>query len=489
MRLSLTHRFMLLFAGLCVLLVISIASISRYRFNSELKDYVHRRELANLQILSEDLAEYYQASGGWRFIPNDQHEWHRLVLASLLNEVSHERNAHNRPTPAPKNERVYIEKKRHKWHKRREELQQLLPRLQLVDANRDWLAGVQKYERVHLLTQTVTVNGAVVGMLRLEAPKIFKDGLEERFARAHLMSMVWIVGVAIVLALIAAWLMARNLSRPVLQLAKNVSSMRNGEFDVRSHIHRQDEIGQLAKDIDALAETLAANENFRRNAMADVSHELRTPIALLRTRVEAMQDGIVKTDASSLEALHANILRLTHLVDDLHQMAIADAGGLKLVLRPTDLRLLTHQLLDDWRDECEKAELKMRVVSEDTATDANFIVEADAERVRQILSNVIRNSIRYTDAGGEMQIRLLTNADAVVVCVEDSAPGVPKDVQSFLFDRFFRVEKSRSRASGGSGLGLSVVKTLMDAHKGRIEVGDSALGGLRLCLHFPYAQS
>ena len=489
MHLSLTHRFMLLFAGLCVLLVVSIASISRYSFNNALKDYVHRRELANLQILSEDLAEYYQASGGWQFIPQDPHEWNRLVLASLLNEEAHERSAQDRTNNSHVDEREHREKKRYKWHKRREELRQLLPRLQLVDAKRQWLAGVQKYERVHLLTQTVSVNGNVVGTLKLEAPKIFRDGLEERFAHAHLMSMVWIVGVAIVLALIAAWLMARNLSRPILHLAKNVSSMRNGEFDVRSHIHRQDEIGQLAKDIDALAETLAANENFRRNAMADVSHELRTPIALLRTRVEAMQDGIVKTDANSLEALHANILRLTHLVDDLHQMAIADAGGLKLVLRPTDLHALTHQLLDDWRDECEKAELKIRVVREDAATNANFIVEADAERVRQILSNVIRNSLRYTDAGGEVQISLMTNIDSVIVCVEDSAPGVPKDVQSFLFDRFFRVEKSRSRASGGSGLGLSVVKTLMDAHKGRIEVSDSALGGLRLCLYFPYAQN
>lgn len=476
MKLNLTQRLIVLFSVFSVLLVLTIASVVRYSFNKELTEHIHRRELANLQTLADDLADRYAAQGNWQFLPRSPESWHRFVLNSVLEH----RNLLPEQAGSPEELKQLRHKLRHQIAKRRQDVHHLMPRLQLVDQDRQRLVGVILPREASLLEQPITIDERTVGYLLLAEPPGVRDELEQRFQQAHFEMLLITSSAALIISFLIAYWLARNLTKPIHQLASTVAHLREGDYLSRSQIQRSDELGQLATDIDQLAETLARNEQFRRNAMADISHELRTPLSLLRSRIEAMQDGVVAMDDSSLEALHRSALRLTHLVDDLHQMALADAGGLKLQYRDVDAVALTQTVVREYEAEMKRRDLELNIDAPDS-----LMIDADQQRFRQVIDNLISNSIRYTDPNGRITIRLRSEGSQLLWCIEDSEPGVAEADITQLFERFFRVEKSRSRDSGGSGLGLAVVKALVQAHRGSVEAAHSSLGGLQVCLRLP----
>ena len=258
-----------------------------------------------------------------------------------------------------------------------------------------------------------------------------------------------------------------------------------GAFSTRIDTGRRDELGDLVRDFNTLAASLETAEQARRLWVADTSHELRTPLAVLRAQIEALQDGIHQASAQSLGRLHDEVLRMTRLVDDLHELARADshALGLRLELvRPQDIlaevvsRLEPRGAARGLRVECESAE----------GTGAAAL--ADPDRLRQVFGNLMENAIRYTDPGGTIRVREGRAPGTVLLVVEDSAPGVPDSKLPRLFERFFRVDSSRSRGSGGSGLGLAICRAIVEAHDGTISAAASPLGGLAVTVALPTAQ-
>lgn len=240
----------------------------------------------------------------------------------------------------------------------------------------------------------------------------------------------------------------------------------------------RDEIADLAKDVNQLARTLAANESARQRWTADIAHELRTPLAILQAELEAISDGVRKPTNEAIESLLSESRHLRDLVNDLHQLSMADAGALDYRMSPLDLTEQIYAAESRFGERMSRAQLTLNI----RVPASPVMMQGDATRVTQLIDNLLENSARYTDQGGRVEVALTADGD---LTIEDSAPSVSGDQYDQLFDRFYRVEGSRRRSEGGSGLGLAICKKIVEAHNGDITATPSALGGLRVEVSFP----
>src|SRR6185503_18883580 len=278
---------------------------------------------------------------------------------------------------------------------------------------------------------------------------------DSAFQQQQLQAAWSIAAFAVVLAAALAYFLARIFIRPVKRIAEATHRLAAGAYDTRVAVASRDELGRLGGDFNRLAETLERNEALRRRFMADVSHELRTPLAVLSAELEALEDGVRPLSNDSLASLRAEVAALSKLVDDLNQLALADVGALAYRKETLDVAPLVQQAVESYRDRVAERGLRL-----ETELDGGGRVFADADRLQQMFRNLLENAARYTDPGGKVRVSLRNGGGRVAIDVEDTAPGVPADALPHLFERFYRVDASRSRAHGGAGLGLSICRSI-----------------------------
>jgi two-component system sensor histidine kinase BaeS len=247
---------------------------------------------------------------------------------------------------------------------------------------------------------------------------------------------------------------------------------------VRGH----DELARLAGDFNHLAEALAAAQRGRQQWIADIAHELRTPLTTLRAELEAVQDGVRPLSQDSIAAVAQEVHRLTRLVEDLRLLSLSDLGALTYRKERVDLAEELAEQLAGSRAAIDDAGL---VVTQEL--DRGVMVEADADRLAQVFSNLLQNTLRYSTAPARLAIRVTTDGREALIDWEDSGPGVTDEELGRLTERLFRVDASRSSSSGGSGLGLAIVQAIVSGHGGRMQPGHSTLGGLHWRIWLPLA--
>lgn len=303
---------------------------------------------------------------------------------------------------------------------------------------------------------TVTISPASGELL---APE--EQELRESLDRLHLVSG----GIAIAVAVAIAFLLAQTLTRPLRRLRQTAERMERGEVTARVGTDGPAELVSLGRALNRLAETLEHEEEIRKANAADLAHELRTPVNALLSRIEAAQDGVLR-GPENLEAMHAEALRLTRLLDDLARLADAERPGLLLDKRPVDLGAVAARVAESFRPRFDGVELLVET--------APVVVAGDEGRLEQVVTNLVANAWRYTTSG-EVRVRVAREGDDAVLEVSDTGVGIPPDDLRHIFTRFWRGDRSRSRATGGAGIGLAIVRELVRAHDGRIDV-DSAPG-------------
>ena len=321
---------------------------------------------------------------------------------------------------------------------------------------------------------------AYLGMPPLRKPA---DARDVRYARRQARILFGGGAFALVLSLLAAAWVARRLSRPITQIGAGARALAEGQFATRLAPLGRDEIGQLADDFNLLARTLEDNEAARRRWFADVSHELRMPLAIMRGELEAASDGIRRTDAALVDSLSQETARLTHLVDDLYQLASADIGALDYEFTRASLGALLTESISHFAHRWQQAGLKYEYDIE-----ASLCAQLDARRILQLLENLFQNCCRYTDAPGRVPITARRDGAQALLTIADSGPGVADDELVLLFEPLHRAERSRSRASGGAGLGLAICRRIVLAHGGHIEARPALLGGLAIQIRLPLVQ-
>jgi signal transduction histidine kinase len=319
--------------------------------------------------------------------------------------------------------------------------------------------------------------GRRLGRLRLEVPQA-QLRAEERDLTRRVMGLDLVAAaLAVAGALLAVPLLASTVVRPIRRLHDAADRLRDG---TRVPEDGPREIADLARRLNALSDGLAQEEVARRVMAADVAHELRTPLNNLLLRIEAAQDDVLDDHRGNLEAMHAEGRRLDALIEDVEALAEAERPGVLSERRPVDMAAVARERVTGHAAAFREARIELRAELSDGA-----VVDGDPARLAQVLDNLIINALRYTDPGGEVTVAVGGDGDGVIVSVRDTGIGIAAGDLPHVFERFWRADRSRSRATGGSGVGLAVVQRLVAAHGGDIEVRSEPGRGTSFHIRLP----
>lgn len=453
---GITFKLFLTLFATCIVVTLALGAAIRYSFDAGFRSYIQQREERKREELTQALTTAYAHHGDWDFLRSNNSLWLRLQRASSRNQMPHQERGAMPPPPMPPLALILLDENR-----------------QLVAGERVPSSGTPLYP--------IRLQDSTIGWLAVEPPDHTPDAPDNRFQREQTRTAWTILGLSLLLAAVVSMLLARSFLAPVQRIARATHRLAAGDYAIRIEQTSRDELGQLALDFNRLAQALEKNEHLRRQMMADLSHEIRTPLAILRGELEALQDGVRQLTPATIASMHAEVTMLNKLIDDLHEFSLADLGALSYRMHPVDLAGLADTALSFFGERLASAGLRAEL----QAPPGLPAIEGDTQRLTQLLNNLLENSVRYTDAGGLVRIRLDRVEQEIHLIVEDSAPGVPEEALPRLFERLYRVESSRNRSRGGAGLGLALCERIVQAHHGRLSASASELGGLRITAIFP----
>ncbi|WP_244797720.1 ATP-binding protein [Caballeronia grimmiae] len=525
LRLGIAWKIFFLVLVACLVTALTMAYAVRVSFENGFLHYVRERDSGRMSALLTRVSNEYIAHGNWDFLRDNNEAWLALLddaqeqflkreiddarsntaaswrifpgsgsVARILGPLGQPRDGPHwgmhAPSPRPGSlsyarpssdalpqEPVDGEARRRAPPRLRER-----PPSALFDADRSLIVSTGDLRPPDAPATPIRVREQIVGWLAAEGPTPLTDAADIAFQAQQVRATWQICGVAVVLAAAVAIVLARFVLLPIRRLMAATNQLTTGDFSIRVPEKNRDELDRLAADFNSLADSLQNAERCRREFIADVSHELRTPLAVLRGELEAIEDGVHVFDAASLASLQAEVGMLNKLIEDLYDLSLSDVGKLSYRRAPARVHALVRTSVEGMRQSILAKGLAIDVECDGGLADAD--VDIDAARFVQLLKNLLQNSLRYTDCGGRIHVSLTGSPREWSVNVQDSAPGVPPSVLPHLFDRFYRVDESRSRQSGGAGLGLSLCRAIVTAHGGRIEAAQSSYGGISITAYF-----
>lgn len=446
---SITLRLVLAFLAVSLISTLLVVLFTRWRSGEEFRSFLLDQ---NRPGIVTALSKYYEVHGSWQGITDTQ-----FFVQS--------------PSPRPERGKSPFT---------------------LVDNSGHIIIAGQGYDRggttsPSVLSKGITihVNGKPVGTLLINRNR-FPVGAPgsnflDRFNRQIFLSGL----IALALALLLAVFLSRTLTRPIRELTAATQVTAKGELPQQVPVRSRDELGQLAKSFNRMSTDLAQSLDLRRQMTADIAHELRTPISIILGHAEAVHDGVLPASPDTFEIIREEAGRLEHLVEDLRTLSMADAGELKLTLRLYPPEKILNDIQKVYSHQAQQKEISLRA----EVTDRLPEIEIDPERIREVFNNIIENALRYTPEGGSITLSAKMDQDAVDMRVQDTGPGVPPEELEAIFERFHRIEASRSRDAGGSGLGFAIAKSIVEKHDGQIWAESKPGEGLTVVIQLPVHKS
>lgn len=399
----------------------------------EFASFSRQRRMEEAQALAPLLAEYYAQRGSWEGVE------------SLLQR---ERPGRGKGPP---------------WGDPRQSFL-------LVDSQGQVLVGKDRSEISHDVIESVGVpiivkNTRVAWLVPATGVHRFSV-LEEEFLSSvrHALGLASLIAAGA--ALVLGGLFLRGVLAPVRYLHEAAQHVAQGDFRHRVPVTTRDELGQLAKSFNTMAERLEKSERLRRQIIADIAHELRTPLTVIQGDLQAILDGVYEPSPEVIASIHEESLLLARLVSDLRELSLAEAGELRLEKSITDLREVIQHVVTVMDPALRAKNIALALELPQNPV----FVEIDTQRIEQVLLNLLTNAERYTPPGGQIRVMLTMRDSNAIVHVSDTGPGIAPEDLPYVFERFWRADKSRSRATGGSGLGLAIAKQFVEAHGGQIWV-------------------
>ena len=466
MRITIGTRIFLALTLVSFVILTLNAAVTRWNFERSFLDYVAQQEASTVSDAASDLADLYRIEGGWASLRGNPRRWNDLLRPDGQRSPPERRPGPEQRSAGPPPPDPF----------------ELGRRISLVDADGEVIIG-PTVNRGTDRSVPILVDGQTVGYVTIAPRRQLSNPADQNFAREQERSIYLIAAVALLFAALISAILAQQLTRPIRALASGARAIIAGRYDTRIPTVHGDELGDLAGDFNQLAETLEKNRLSRQRWVADIAHELRTPLAILRGELDAIEDGVRSFDATTRKSLQAEVARLTKLVGDLHDLSAYDNGVLEYQSEHVDIGALLGAVLENAENRLRDAGIKLTRQLPNEAVN----VLADATRLEQLFANLLENTVRYTDSPGSLHVTCTVDSKMVDLQFSDSAPGVPNRSLGQLFDRLFRVSTSRSRDSGGSGLGLSICKAIVDAHGGTIQAMNSDAGGLLIRVRLPLA--
>lgn len=291
-----------------------------------------------------------------------------------------------------------------------------------------------------------------------------------------------LVGVfSLILSLIFGSIMAKRLASPISRAITTARMISKGYFEDRIMENSSTkEISELTETINDLAETLGKQETLRKRMTEDVAHELRTPLATLQSHMEAMIDGIWKPEPERLKSCHDEIIRISRMVGDLEKLAKFESENLILNKTTFDVSELIKNIIKNFESGFLNKDIEVSFIGNEE------LIYADKDKISQIIVNLLSNAQKYTPQGGSVTAEVKGNDDSVEIIIRDNGKGIPSEDLPYIFERFYRADKSRNRLTGGAGIGLTITKAIVDAHKGKIQVKSKLDEGTEFIINIPY---
>jgi signal transduction histidine kinase len=328
----------------------------------------------------------------------------------------------------------------------------------------------------------IEVDNVIVGWLVIDSPiRSAQPGSPEAdFIKRVSQAVIFSALGATVLALLLGVLLARTLTRPLRELTEATQVVAQGELGHQVTVHTDDELGALAASFNQMSAGLAQASDQRRQMTADIAHELRTPLSVLLGYTEALQDEKLKGSVETFKVMHGEARQLSHLVDDLRTLALADAGELPLTFQEVDPHALLERTAAAYRAQAQEKMIELRVASSGSLP----TIEGDPERLIQVLGNLVTNALRHTPAGGEILLSAEARPGSVRLQIRDTGTGIKPEDLPFIFQRFYRGDESRMQ-NGESGLGLAIAKSIVEIHGGTITVESEPGAGAAFSISLP----
>ncbi|MEN4041996.1 MAG: ATP-binding protein [Anaerolineaceae bacterium] len=410
-------------------------------------------------LMEETLVEYYQVNGSWDNINEDWWQIQRMM--------------------APGSGRMNMHMQGMGWQRRL---------FGLADVNGVVLVAVDRYaagsqlSNARLRSDTpIVVGGERVGTLltarRNPALEPAEQLFLQRTTRAAALAALGAMGVALVMS----FFLARTLTRPLRDLTGAAQKIARGQHAQQVDIRSQDEIGQLAAAFNSMSREVARENQLRRQMTADIAHDLRTPLTVVGGYLEAMRDGVLEATPDRLELIYSEIERLQKLVGDLRMLSQADAGELPLYPQMLDPAALLGRAAELFEHHAGQKDVLIRCEAPENLPP----IQVDADRMMQVLDNLLINALRYTSPGGEIVLSAKVQDSAVQLVVRDTGAGIPAEKLPHIFNRFYRADSSRHAEMGESGLGLAIVRALVEAQGGRVWAESEPGQGTQVSIEFP----
>lgn len=508
-RIPLRTQLALLLGSLSLLLVIAIMLAVKASFDQGFHDYLNAGARSHYEMLAHRLSLDTDPPDAWQTLASHPTRFHQWLVNNEdgQSQPATDDNAPPDRQPPPRREARNGMPPPDAWGRPPRQQPDRPPRhaaqrrppapapqppaprrppVWLMDSTGHIVAGppLPKDELIENLQRApIQNNNGLLGYLAWRPVRALDNEADTIFATRQHQLFAGIAVIAVLLSQLLAWPLARALVNPVQQLSRAMHALTQRRYDTRVDIRARNELGELGRDFNHMAQALGDHDHQQRQWLADASHELRTPLGVMKGELEALQDGLTPMDSHAIQSLQEEVEQLSHLVDDLHQLAITQSTHMRYQLKKIDL----NDLLQHLAPRIEPLMHNAGLVWQPQPSPHPLWIQGDAQRLEQLLMNLAQNSVRYTDRGGQVRVSL-QSTPAPTLIWEDSAPGVDTPDLEHLFDRFYRVEKSRQRALGGSGLGLAIVANIAHAHQAQLQASHSPLGGLRISLRFKGAE-
>ncbi len=506
------------------LLVAVLFAINAWSFSRGFSDYLAKDRLSPL---IQELSQKFEEQGSWEWIdsegmvavrapgrPQVPLAWLRIIDQTVqtsrqgittsqdvvINAEAHHgenRREHNKGRSTENNER-------RDQRPRQDSLRRagrIAVSLVLANADKKLLVGNLSANAVDWLP--IKVDEKVTGFVGYRKSEELDGFLNHAFLKQQTRSFAIVAAALALISAVLSMPLASRLVRPIDSISTAVGRIRDGQYATRIDSQRRDELGELASNINAMAKSLESNQQARQRWVAEISHELRTPLAVLQGELEAVEDNIRPMNSETVSGLLAQTARLSRLVDDLHVLSMSDLGALDYRFVRMNPALIVAEVLDEYSEQLTSSGITLDSSMQGDLPDMNI----DQQRFRQLLNNLVQNTLGYTNSSGSLHVSLESVAartvedrnmvpiapgkddleNLLLLRWSDSEPGVTDEQLKQLFEPLFRTEASRSRRTGGSGLGLSIVQKIVEAHGGKINADHSGKGGLQLTLTFPPA--
>lgn len=466
-----------LFLSLLATSIIAVAilvMLMQWNVGRGMVDYLNKREADKLQPMITDLALRYGRHNDWQWLRNNPAQFRQIMMENLLVRGHDDRCDHedDDDDDCKKAEQRYLPPEILRLPKRR-------PDIAILDVAGNTVVAFKARSK-HRQHIAIEWDDKTVGWVSIPQRENISEGFELLFIQQQ-SKAAWLMSfVVLILAAVIAFPLARHFVRPIEQLTEGANQLTQGKYALQLPTKRNDELGQLARDFNELATTLEQNESSRKRWLADISHELRTPLAILSGEIEAMLDGVRPLSEAGIVSMKEEVDHLSKLVNDLYELTKADIGDLSYRKAELDLTELVQNKLNAYEPLFSEHQLSIHFNSSKPV-----MLWADSTRINQLLDNLFTNAERYTNEGGQINVSVEQDKNAVLLVVEDSAPGVADEALTQLFDYLYRTEQSRNRESGGSGLGLAICKRIVEGHGGTIRATHSPLGGVAIRVQFP----